>query len=140
MTERTRPDRVGAPHPPVRQGEKPWTARQLAAQRAALEAEVERLQAEFAGIEGAIADVVRDGGSGDDQADTGSKAFEREQGMTILASSREALFQTRHALRRLDTGGYGVCEGCGGAVGKARLQAFPRATLCLACKQAAERR
>ncbi|MDX6368365.1 MAG: hypothetical protein QOK30_3441, partial [Nocardioidaceae bacterium] len=34
----------------------------------------------------------------------------------------------------------GVCESCGNPVGKMRLQAFPRATLCMECKQRQERR
>jgi RNA polymerase-binding transcription factor len=33
-----------------------------------------------------------------------------------------------------------VCGSCGQPIGKARLQAFPRATLCVACKQREERR
>ncbi len=31
-------------------------------------------------------------------------------------------------------------SGCGQPIGKARLQAFPRATLCVDCKQREERR
>jgi DnaK suppressor protein len=41
---------------------------------------------------------------------------------------------------RIDAGTYGVCESCGQPIGKARLLAFPRATLCVACKQRQERR
>jgi RNA polymerase-binding transcription factor DksA len=44
------------------------------------------------------------------------------------------------ALDRIDAGIYGVCESCGQPIGKARLLAFPRATLCVACKQRQERR
>ncbi|MDH6191902.1 RNA polymerase-binding protein DksA [Streptomyces sp. CZ24] len=50
------------------------------------------------------------------------------------------LRQTEQALVRLDEGTYGTCENCGNAIGKARLQAFPRATLCVDCKQKQERR
>ena len=39
-----------------------------------------------------------------------------------------------HALERIHDGTYGVCENCGNAIGKLRLQASPRATLCLTCK------
>ena len=45
-----------------------------------------------------------------------------------------------NALERLETGTYGNCESCGQPIGKARLQAFPRATLCVSCKQREERR
>jgi len=44
------------------------------------------------------------------------------------------------ALARIDAGTYGVCESCGKPIGKARLLAFPRATLCVPCKQREERR
>jgi DnaK suppressor protein len=79
-------------------------------------------------------------GAGEDQADTGSKALEREQELTLLANIRETLAQTEHALDRLADGTYGNCESCGQPIGKARLQAFPRATLCVTCKQREERR
>ena len=48
--------------------------------------------------------------------------------------------QTERALARIDEGTYGTCESCGEPIGKARLQAFPRAVLCVACKQREERR
>jgi DnaK suppressor protein len=50
------------------------------------------------------------------------------------------LTQTEHALERISDGTYGVCESCGQPIGKNRLMAFPRATLCLTCKQKEERR
>lgn len=126
----------------VRSGEDPWTAEELAALRDELTAEQDRIQRQVVLLQSSIADVLRDSGdgAGDDTADTGSKAFEREQEMTLLANTRESLFQTEHALRRITAGTYGSCESCGEAIGKARLQAFPRATLCVSCKQKQERR
>jgi RNA polymerase-binding transcription factor DksA len=50
------------------------------------------------------------------------------------------LEQTERALARIADGTYGVCEICGNPIGKLRLQAFPRATLCVADKQRQERR
>ena len=126
----------------VREGEDPWSRTELDAVRDDLTAEAARMATEVTALETAIADVLRDGGdgAGDDQADTGSKAFEREQEMILLANSRETMFQTRHALARIEDGSYGTCESCGEAIGKLRLQAFPRATLCVSCKQRQERR
>lgn len=123
-------------------GEDPWTDAELAEQRAELEAESQRLRAEIFDSEADIADLVRAGSdtSGDDQADTGSKTFEREHEMSLTNSHREMLSQTDRALSRIDNGTYGVCESCGNPIGKARLQAFPRATLCMTCKQREERR
>lgn len=128
--------------PAVRADEPPWTPAELAEIRAELSAELDRIAGDVEMLQSSIADVLRDSGdgAGDDQADTGSKAFEREQEMTLLANTRESMFQTRRALARIDDGSYGSCESCGNGVGKLRLQAFPRATLCVACKQAQERR
>lgn len=127
---------------PVRPGEDPWTAEELSAVRDELTSELIRIEGEVDTLQSAITEVMRDGGdgAGDDTADTGSKAFEREQGMTLLANTRESLFQTQHALGRIASGGFGTCESCGEAIGKMRLQAFPRATLCVSCKQRQERR
>ncbi len=50
------------------------------------------------------------------------------------------LEQTEHALERLADGSYGTCESCGNPIGKMRLQAAPRATLCMPCKTKQERR
>jgi DnaK suppressor protein len=52
----------------------------------------------------------------------------------------DLLDQGERALGRIDAGTYEVCESCGKPTGKARLLAFPRATLCVACKQRQERR
>jgi DnaK suppressor protein len=60
--------------------------------------------------------------------------------MALLAGQRDMLQQTERALLRIAEGVYGVCQNCGQPIGKARLQAFPRATLCLSCKQREERR
>jgi RNA polymerase-binding protein DksA len=127
---------------PVRPGEDPWTDEELAAVRADLEADAARLRREVAESENEIADLLRDSGegAGDDQADAGTKTFEREHELSLAANARDMLVQTEHALERITAGTYGVCESCGQPIGKARLQAFPRATLDVACKQREERR
>ncbi len=121
-------------------GESPWTKAELAGVRRQLEDDRERLEAELSAIESGIAELVRDsgGGAGDDVADAGSKSFEREQEMSLADNARELLFQTQRALLRLDGGAYGSCDQCGGPIGKARLQAFPRVTMCIECKLAQE--
>jgi RNA polymerase-binding protein DksA len=127
---------------PVRPGEDPWTTEEVAEVEADLRAEVERLRADVASADTALADLLRDAsdGAGDDQADAGSKNFEREHEMSIAANAREMLVQSERALARIAAGTYGVCESCGESIGKARLQVFPRATLCMSCKQKQERR
>ncbi|MET7682232.1 TraR/DksA C4-type zinc finger protein [Streptomyces sp. NPDC005423] len=126
----------------VRPGEDPWTPEEVEEARSGLRSEVERLGAEIAASEEAVAGLMRDSGNGagDDEADTGSKNITREHEMALAANAREMLDQTRHALQLLDAGTYGLCENCGNPIGKARMQAFPRATLCVECKQKQERR
>jgi DnaK suppressor protein len=127
---------------PVRPGEEPWTAAELEQVRAGLQAEAQGLRADIARAARDIAEggngSVRD--AGDDDADAGSKAFEREQELALRQNAQDLLDQGDRALSRIDAGTYGVCESCGQPIGKARLQAFPRATLCVACKQREERR
>jgi RNA polymerase-binding transcription factor DksA len=126
----------------VRPGEDPWTPGEVDAARADLQAEADLLRAEIGASEAAITGLLRDSGdgAGDDQADTGTKNITREHEMALTANAREMLIQTEHALERLDAGTYGLCESCGQPIGKARTQAFPRATLCVECKQRQERR
>ncbi|MEY9861986.1 RNA polymerase-binding protein DksA [Catenulispora sp. GAS73] len=128
--------------PPYRTGEDPWTPDEVGELQAELEGDAARLRREISTAETGIADLLRDSGegAGDDQADAGTKNFEREHEMAIANNAREMLQQTERALARLAAGTYGVCESCGEPVGKYRLQAFPRATLCMSCKQKQERR
>lgn len=127
---------------PVRDGEKPWTAKEVREVGNELIAEIERLQLELAAADAELAELLRNSGdgAGDDQADTGSKALEREQELTLVNNTRDMLEQATHALERLNAGTFGTCESCGGPIGKARVMAFPRATLCVQCKQREERR
>jgi DnaK suppressor protein len=127
---------------PVRTGEDRWTVEELTAVRSELNEENDGLLAEIARAETQIADRLGDTseGAGDDQADAGAKTYEREHELALTYNARELLAQNERALHRIDAGTYGVCESCGNAIGKARLQAFPRATLCVTCKQREERR
>jgi RNA polymerase-binding protein DksA len=126
----------------VREDESPWTPAELAQVRADLEGHVQRLGGEISQAESGLADLLRDSGdgAGDDQADAGAKTFEREQEISLANNSREMLLQAERALARIADGTYGVCESCGNPIGKLRLQVFPRATLCVTCKQRQERR
>lgn len=139
MAEATR---SGAAALPVRPGEELWTEAELDEVRKELEDEIDELRGEISKAETEIAsrmgDAVAD--AGDDPADAGAKTFQREHELALTHNARELLAQNERALARITSGTYGVCESCGEPIGKARLQAFPRATLCVACKQREERR
>jgi len=135
---------IKAPPTPVTasDGEAPWSAAELKAVRTEISADLERLRRELALVEAEMDELISDSGegAGDDQADSGTKTFEREHEMSLVINARDMVLQTERALDRIDNKTYGSCEECGSPIGKARLQVFPRATLCMICKQKEERR
>jgi DnaK suppressor protein len=133
--------RSGAAALPVRPGEKPWTEAELDKVREQLEGDVSGLTAEIAQAESAIAERLTDAvtDAGDDSADAGAKTFQREHELALTQNSRTLLELSEGALARIKAGTFGVCASCGKPIGKARLRAFPRATLCVECKQREER-
>ncbi len=111
--------------------------------RAALSERREELKTEYDQTLSEITELQRDrltDSAGDDQADTGTKTFEREQEISLANSILERITQVERALDRLDEGTYGWCEKCGNPIPVERLAAFPSATLCISCKQLEERR
>ncbi|MFI6510761.1 TraR/DksA family transcriptional regulator [Streptosporangium sp. NPDC050855] len=117
-----------------------WSAEELAEVRGQLAEEVRELTEEIAKSETEIASSDVTDGAGDDQADAGARTYEREREIALTLNSRDLVAQNERAIARIDAGTYGVCESCHQPIGKERLQAFPRATLCVACKQREERR
>ncbi|MEW1611813.1 MULTISPECIES: TraR/DksA C4-type zinc finger protein [unclassified Streptomyces] len=137
------PARAAAPGElAVRPGEDPWTPEEVTEARTLLTSEIMRLRSELEASGAALAGLMRDSGdgAGDDEADTGTKNITREHELSLAAHAQETLEQTERALARLEAGTYGLCEVCGKPIGKARMQAFPRATLCVEDKQKQERR
>ena len=132
----------GAAALPVRPGERRWTEAELAKVRDELSQEAAELRADIERAESDIASRLGDavGDAGYDQAAGGAKTYERELELALTHNARELLAQTERALARIDEGTYGTCESGGEPIGKARLQAFPRAVLCVTCKQREERR
>ncbi|MEI7476376.1 MAG: TraR/DksA C4-type zinc finger protein [Actinomycetes bacterium] len=126
----------------VSESESAWSGAELKAMRSELAKELLRLQAVLSSVEREMDALIADAGdgAGDDQADAGTKTFEREHEMSLVINARDMVLQTERALDRIDTKTYGNCEECGSPIGKARLQVFPRATLCMLCKQKEERR
>lgn len=132
-----------APAPLVVQAsEIAWNATELKAMKTELSKDLMRLRKELELAEAEMEDLVEAAGvgAGDDQADAGAKTFEREHEMSLVYNARDMVQQTERALERIANKTYGKCEECGNFVGKARLQVFPRATLCMVCKQKEERR
>ena len=137
------PGKKPAPkQPAVQEDESNWTKSELEKVRKVLEKEAAELQIEIEQADEKFQDLIFESGegAGDDQADAGTKTFEREQEISLLANKRDLLDQTHHALERIAAGTYGRCENCGNPIGKLRLiEANPRATLCMPCRQKQDR-
>ncbi|MDG4765348.1 TraR/DksA family transcriptional regulator [Solwaraspora sp. WMMD406] len=111
--------------------------------QSALQARRDELRTEYDQTLSEITELQRErltDSAGDDQADTGTKTFEREQEISLANSILERINQVERALERLAEGNYGWCERCGTDIPVERLAAFPSATLCVSCKQIQERR
>ncbi len=95
----------------------------LLAKEAELVAQMEQLS-EPAQDQGSISFGKRVG-------DGTAMAVDRLTAVTAHDNLRATLEQVRHAMSRLDQGGYGTCEVCGEAIPEGRLEARPWATRCL---------
>ena len=137
------PGKKAAPKQPVvQEDESNWSKTELNQVRKILEKDAAELEIEIHHAEESFEELIFESGegAGDDQADAGTKTFEREQEISILANKRDLLDQTHHALERIAAGTYGRCENCGNPIGKLRLlEANPRATLCMPCRQKEDR-
>jgi len=63
-----------------------------------------------------------------DNADGGSLAFELQMDLSIEENAKVLLEKVRHALARIESGEYGICEVSGRPIPLARLEALPYAT------------
>lgn len=109
-----------------------------------LAAQAARLRAERDETEGLVAALVEEANGlarrretvgteeGFGRFDTASLDLDRARAEQTKAELR--LEEIGAALGRLENGSYGVCEDCGGPVGRARLEAIPEAARCIACQ------
>ncbi|HVJ46743.1 MAG TPA: TraR/DksA C4-type zinc finger protein, partial [Luteolibacter sp.] len=68
-------------------------------------------------------------GSGMHQGDAGSDAYDRDFALSVLAKEQDALYEIEQALRRIQTGTYGICEISNRKIPQARLEVIPFARL-----------
>ncbi|MCF7955838.1 MAG: TraR/DksA family transcriptional regulator, partial [Phycisphaerae bacterium] len=64
-------------------------------------------------------------------ADMGTDNFEQEFSLGLLDGERKLLQEINLALHRINDGVYGLCEGTGKEIPKARLEAVPWAKYCI---------
>jgi RNA polymerase-binding transcription factor DksA len=98
---------------------------------------VAALEREFAWL----AEAASAAGTDDEHDPEGATlAFERQHAAALLEAARQQVTAAEAALRRLDEGGYGVCERCGQPIGAERLAARPAASTCVRCAGGGRRR
>ena len=64
-------------------------------------------------------------------ADLGTDNYEQEFALGLLDSERRLLSEIYEALDRMERGQYGICQGTGKPIPKARLEAQPWAKYCV---------
>ena len=70
-------------------------------------------------------------GKREEEAD---EALELENRLALERRLRNSLNEVEHVLQKYEAGTYGLCDSCGQAIERARLEALPQASLCLTCK------
>jgi DnaK suppressor protein len=78
-------------------------------------------------------ETAADRSSDPENADAGSMRLEYAKELSIERNAADLLHKVEHALRRIKSGDYGVCEVCGEAIPVARLEVLPYATMCVTC-------
>lgn len=72
-------------------------------------------------------------------ADAASDSYDREFKLSLASMEQNTLNDINAALDKLESGEYGICEGCDHPIDEARLEAVPYARLCLRCKERQEK-
>ncbi|MGE5293414.1 MAG: TraR/DksA family transcriptional regulator [Solirubrobacterales bacterium] len=118
----------------VAQGEEPkspFSAKELAAFKAMLVERRREIQQNVHEIEGETLRKSRLDASGDlssmpiHMADLGTDNFQQEFSLGLMDSERRLLTEIDDALHRIEAGTYGICEGTGKPIARARLEAQP---------------
>lgn len=82
----------------------------------------------------------RGAGYGNHIADDATETFEQAKEASLQRNEASLLWLVEHALEKFDLGTYGICEGCGTPIDRARLKALPYALYCLDCQAQMEHR
>ena len=95
----------------------------LSTARASLEEERTNLRRQLAELTGMELDH--------NFADASSVAAEQGEVRVLAEQLRALLGEVEHAIAKLDTGNYGVCETCGAEIAQPRLEAMPATRWCV---------
>ncbi len=74
------------------------------------------------------------------QADAGSDAYDRDFALSLLSQEQDSLYEIDQALKRIETGSYGICEMSGKSIPHPRLEALPFTRYTVECQAEIEKR
>jgi DnaK suppressor protein len=74
------------------------------------------------------------------QADAGSDAYDRDFALSLLSQEQDSLYEIDEALKRIESGTYGICEMSGKPIPHARLEALPFTRYTVECQAELEKR
>ena len=126
----------------VEEDQSMWLAAEIKSLRKRFAEDLTKRQEDLDRHQKVLDELIRnsDDGAGFETADTGNANLEREMQISLVDKAIIDVEETTQAIARLDNKTYGLCVECGKQIGKLRLQeANPYATMCIWCKEAADR-
>jgi DnaK suppressor protein len=119
--------------------------------KAFLEKQKKKLEAEKEEIKGELKNITEKGEIsnhfkakyphlGDTEEDNAEEVEEYIENLDLEGHLEDFLRNIKNALLRIKQKKYGICQRCGKKINKARLEAYPAATLCVRCQNQQEKR
>jgi RNA polymerase-binding protein DksA len=71
-------------------------------------------------------------------ADLATDTYDREFSLGLASNERNLLYEIDEALKKIEEGTFGICEGCKKPITKTRLKVIPYTRLCLKCQKLQE--
>ena len=101
-----------------------------------LKEERERLNNELEQIKAGIRPLTerREGSPFGKREEEADESLALEKRLALEKQLTDVLASVEQALKKYESGTYGICDHCGQPIEPARLEALPQATLCLNCK------
>ena len=113
------------------------TAKELASFRELLIEKLKEIIGDVQHIESGALKISRQDSAGDlssmpiHMADIGSDNYEQEFSLGLMDSERKIVREIHEAIKRIEEGTYGICEGTGEPIPKIRLKGIPWTRYCL---------
>jgi len=105
-------------------------------QQEALETERKRLNEELSQMQtnASTAEERREGSPFGKREEEATETLELEKRLALENRIRQELAKVEHALGKIQSGTYGLCDNCGKPIDPGRLEALPQAAVCMNCK------